>query len=357
MMRTVMLVCLLTLAAVASAQLSIDERLEMLWERADLQTDFAKYDDLLVTGRHAVEIAPQDADAWALLAYAQWMSPAGLEPEANAAAEHALALDPDSALAHYTRGLCIPYVTDPPDYDAAIAELQEAVRLDPDLARAWSYLGMTLVDSGDAPGAIEPLRRAVEIDPDYWEWHLNLGYGLDVDWQLAEAVAASRRAVELAYSPFSEELARNNVAWQTCLIMPDDPEQRAEALASARRATELLPNDWQNLDTLGGAELLFGTPEAAEVALRAAIDNGNNSYPGLAYALVLQGRDAEAREVLHEAAYVLTPASAEIQHAYFGALAWQALGEPEIARRIARHMVNKWPDAPWTKQVAAELAE
>ncbi len=357
MMRTVMVVCLLTLAAVASAQLSIDERLEMLWERATRQTDFALYDDAVASGKLATQIDPQSASAWALLAYTQWMSPAGLEPEANASAEYALALDPDSALAHYAHGLCIPYVTDPPDYGAAIAELQEAARLDPDLARAWSYLGMTLVDSGDAPGAIEPLRRAVEINPDYWEWHLNLGYGLDVDWQLEEAVAASRRAVELAYSPFSEELARNNVAWETCLLMPEDADLREQALASARRAVELLPNDWQNLDTLGGTELLFGTPEAAEVALRAAIANGNNSFPALAYALLLQGQDAEAREVLHGAADVLTPANAEIQHAYFGALAWETLGEPEIARRIARHMVNTWPDAPWTKQVAADLAE
>jgi len=344
------------LAAPAFA-LTPEERIDILWERASLQVDYEKYEDAIGSGQLATRIDPQSPSAWALLAWAQWMSPDGLEPLAYTAAEHALQLDPDSALAHYALGLCLPCVTDPPDFANAIAELEEAVRLDPTLARAWSYLGLTLLDSGDAAGSIEPLRRATEIDPGYYEWHLNLGIGLEAAGRLEDAIPAGRRAAELAFSPFSEQLARNNLAWQICLLVPDDPDLRQEALANARRAVELMPEDAYNLDTLGCAELLFGTAEAAEVALRAAIANGNDSYPALAHALVLQGRDAEAREVLAGASAVLTPAQVELGHAYFAALAWERLGRPEITGRIARHMLATWPDAPWTKQVAECLEQ
>ncbi len=355
-MRTVAVLLLLSSAMVVYA-LTPDERIDILWERASLQIDYEKYEDAIASGQLATRIDPHSPSAWALLAWAQWMSPDGLEPLAYAAAEHALQLDPDSAPAHYALGLIIPYVTDPPDFTTAVAELQEAVRLDPMLARAWSALGLTLVDSGDPEAAIEPLRRATEADPGYYEWHLNLGVGLSDAWRLEDAVAANRRAAELAFSPFGEQLARNNLAWIICLLTPDDEGLRDEALDNARRAVELMPDDAINLDTLGCAELLFGTPEAAEAALRTAIGNGNDSYPALAHALVLQGREAEAREVLHGASALLTPAAVELEHAYFAALAWQALGEDEIARRIARHMVATWPEAPWTQQMAACLAE
>jgi len=353
-MRTAAVLPLLLLTTIAFA-LTPDERIDILWERASLQIDYEKYEDAIASGRLATRIDPQSPSAWALLSYAQWMSPDGLEPLAYTAAQHALQLDPDSPLGHYALGLCLPYVTDPPDYAMAITELEEAVRLDPTLARAWSYLGLTLLDSGDAAGAIEPLRRAIELQPGYYEWHLNLGFGLEGAWRLDEAIAAGRRAAELSFSPFGEQLARNNLAWQICLLDPDDADLRDQALYNARRAVQLAPGDPINLDTLGCAELLFGTPEAAEVALRAAVLNGNDSFPALAYALVLQGRDAEAREVLRGASSILTPACAEIQHAYFGALAWDALGEPQTTRRIARHMAATWPEAPWTGQVVARL--
>jgi tetratricopeptide (TPR) repeat protein len=47
----------------------------------------------------------------------------------------------------------------------AISELQQAVKLRPDYARAWSELGSLLYIRGN-PGALEALERAVALDPE-----------------------------------------------------------------------------------------------------------------------------------------------------------------------------------------------
>lgn len=51
------------------------------------------------------------------------------------------------------------------DYQAAIAELEEALDLNPNLALAWFALGLTLTWSGQANDALAPLQRAIQQSP------------------------------------------------------------------------------------------------------------------------------------------------------------------------------------------------
>jgi Flp pilus assembly protein TadD len=50
----------------------------------------------------------------------------------------------------------------------AVAELERAVRLDPDLARAHDYLGRALSAEGRRPEAEAHLRRAAELRGQPW---------------------------------------------------------------------------------------------------------------------------------------------------------------------------------------------
>ncbi|MFW6156081.1 MAG: hypothetical protein ACOC7J_02075, partial [Armatimonadota bacterium] len=263
MHRATVICLLLTIGSLAAADLTLDERLDILWERAVRQSDFARFDDAIATGRRAVAIAPERADAWALLAYTHWLHPDGLEHLAQGQVQRALGIDPDCARARMVSGLLTPWVTDPPDYRLAVAELERATALDATLPRAWSMLGLARLDAREPRRALPALRNAVELGRQYYEWPMNLAEGLTALGRRKEAVEAARRAAELTFSDFSEQLARNNLAWHICMLLPDDPARRGEALQSARRAVHLLPDDPVNLDTLGTAEFLFGDPTRA----------------------------------------------------------------------------------------------
>ncbi len=348
-MRYVAVLCALSLAPSALA-LTLDERIDILWGRADRQIDFGRSDDALQSALWAVEIAPDSADAWALLAHVRWYHPDVPDESAEEAARHALALDTGSARAHYALGIALWYTA---DLETALAEMGEAVRLNRNLARAWSMLGLMRIDAEDAGGGIEALQVAEEIGPDYYEWPLNLAEGLVAVGRLDEAIEAGRRSVELAFSPQGEALACNNLAWTICLAGAD--EVGDEAIASARRAAELIPTDPYYWDTLGSTLMLFGDPAEAEEPLRKALQLGHFVEPTLAYVVALHGRDAEARELLRSVSELLIGDDASVHHLYFAGLARDEIGEPVITRRIFARAVERWPERPWATQMRAWL--
>ncbi|MEA3400756.1 MAG: tetratricopeptide repeat protein [Armatimonadota bacterium] len=344
-MRVMAIACLLSLAAGVTSELTLQQRIEILWERADRQIDFQKYDDALATGPRAVEIAPESAEAWALLSFARWMHPDVPDSKAGDAALEAVGLDADCALAHYTLGLA----------NWADDQLEDAVELDPRLARAWSMLGLARLDCGDPEGALQALRRAVEVEPDYYESHMNLAEGLSAAGEFDEAIQAALRSVDLSPSPQAEALTRNNVAWTICLARYVDPFLVQTAVDHAQRAVELAPQDPYYWDTLGSVLVLFRDPADAEEALRAAIALEHTSQPTLAYALARQDRDAEARELLSGVSHFLISRDASPHHVHFAAKAWAELGETEVARRAFDFAVRRWPEHPWADEARAWL--
>jgi tetratricopeptide (TPR) repeat protein len=73
-----------------------------------------------------------------------------------------LAVNEDSALAHYGMGLVYGRMK---KLDDAIAELEKSVKLDPDYAYAHYQLGMAYNQKGEKALAIRHLRRFVELAP------------------------------------------------------------------------------------------------------------------------------------------------------------------------------------------------
>jgi tetratricopeptide (TPR) repeat protein len=51
------------------------------------------------------------------------------------------------------------------DYESALKDEAEAIRLDPKLARAYFFRGAASGDLGDSPSAVSDLVTAVNLDP------------------------------------------------------------------------------------------------------------------------------------------------------------------------------------------------
>ncbi|RWC98342.1 MAG: hypothetical protein EOS57_29695 [Mesorhizobium sp.] len=93
----------------------------------------------------AIELDPHFADAHAWLAmshhfgWAYWLGAPGRHRSlALAAAQHAVSLDPENAIAHAILGDVLIYDGKP---DEGAAELTTALRIDPNHADAWAFLG------------------------------------------------------------------------------------------------------------------------------------------------------------------------------------------------------------------------
>jgi len=88
------------------------------------------------------------------------------------------------------------------DWDGAIAEYGEAIRLNPDYAEAHQALGVAFGWKGDIDGEIREEGEAVRLKPEYAEAHCELGkaFGLKGDWygDMREERAALRLNADYA---------------------------------------------------------------------------------------------------------------------------------------------------------------
>jgi tetratricopeptide (TPR) repeat protein len=107
----------------------------------------------------------------------------------------ALALDQDLADAHMWLGTSLLSIG---RTDEAIAEIREALRLEPENGQAYQSLARAYwVGIGDFKSAIPLFDRAIELNPEAGYSYLQLSLLLAWDGQLDRAEEISRRAVEL----------------------------------------------------------------------------------------------------------------------------------------------------------------
>ena len=158
--------------------------------------------------RQATELDESYALAWVGLAdaltllydygYAEYDE---VVPDARAAIEQALELDPDLAEAHASMGLL---GTATRKGMTAIQSLEQAVSLRPSYAEAYNWLAWTHLVLGEPEKALEYAVRAVELDPVAPEAVSNLllsHIGM-ADHQAALAAAARAGDMELAFTTF-----------------------------------------------------------------------------------------------------------------------------------------------------------
>jgi len=227
-------------------------------------------EDLRASVQHlerAVERDPAFAEAWDWLAYAWnhsgteqgWTTPRDAYPRAQAAAVHALELDPKLATSRALLG----YLRAVYDWDWAggLAELEQAMKQDPsDTGTVWSYAYVLSV--------IGQHDRAVALTSDLARASPNVG----------------RVQLELAY--------RLN-----------DAQRYADAKTTAQRSLELGAETGLAYDVLGMANLGLGDVEAAVSAFEQAADlqrRAPDILGHLAFAYARAGREEDARALLEE---------------------------------------------------------
>jgi len=150
----------------------------------------------------AVELDPDFALGWAALGEAHavvWEQ--GYDPNAGrlergrAAAERALALEPDLAEAHRALGRCYENQR---DYRHARVEYERARRMNPNDAELLVRLGSLLERQGEVGEVLPLLERAAELDPRSVETATVYGNALARAGRYAEAERQFDRAIALA---------------------------------------------------------------------------------------------------------------------------------------------------------------
>jgi tetratricopeptide (TPR) repeat protein len=109
-------------------------------------------------------------------------------------AEAAVALRPESAVAHHNLGYSLGRKG---RLDEAIAEYREVLRIKPDLPGAHCNLAYALRDKGKWDEAIAEYQEALRLKKDYAQAHEDLGTALREKGRLDEAIAEHQEALRL----------------------------------------------------------------------------------------------------------------------------------------------------------------
>jgi Flp pilus assembly protein TadD len=154
--------------------------------------------------RHALEVTENNWLAHLNLGSA--LDEKGQFDEAIREFQEAVRLKSGYAQAHNNLGVALVRKG---QIDEGISQYQEAIRLKPDYALAHSNLGIALARKGQIGEAIREFQEAVRLKPDFAEAHYNLGIALVRKGQGDEAIREFQEAIRLKHD-FAE--ARNNLA-------------------------------------------------------------------------------------------------------------------------------------------------
>ncbi len=135
---------------------------------------------------------------------------------------------PLSADAHLWLAICQLQLD---DFDAALAEVELALAIDPRFAEALTLRGDLLVAARRVEEGLHDLRAAVNVNPDRPAAHIALGRALLGLGQAAEGEAQFRYALELA-----ERFAQAGRRGQAALVYEQLAAERISARRTARRA-------------------------------------------------------------------------------------------------------------------------
>jgi TolB-like protein/tetratricopeptide (TPR) repeat protein/class 3 adenylate cyclase len=145
--------------------------------------------------KRALEIDESLAEAHASLSFIliwfDWDWPGAMRE-----AERALALNPNSAFAHFAHGHVL---SDLGRHDEAIAEIARARELEPVFLLIRALEGMFLLHAGRDDEALAKLQKALEVDPNFWITHLTLGKVYIQQRKYPEAIAEFAKARELSH--------------------------------------------------------------------------------------------------------------------------------------------------------------
>jgi adenylate cyclase len=219
-------------------------------------------DEIVIrTARRAIDLDPEYAQAWALLAVAQ-------------------------ASLRYHHGR---------DVDDGLAAAEQALKLNPTLAAAYSVRARHMAEHGDFDRALDEIRQALHLDPNSWEANRE-----------AARLLMQRRRVEEAMQHYTLAASLDENDFHSCMMLTTCvqalglkermPDVAREML---KRSERVLAQDGLNASALGvsaNAFLILGDMERARERMQRAMvvdpDNINMPY-NFACALSITAGDIE----------------------------------------------------------------
>ena len=220
----------------------------------------------------AVESDPEFAAAYSMLGVAFsalfWRSDRSEEQycdRAGEALDTARRLDPD--LIDVPLDMGIYYSRCFLDYERALAELAEALRLAPNSVEALEVYGLVLRRAGEIRESVEAHRRAIELSPRYGDLHWHLAPSYALLRMPEEAEYHVERAISLVPS---NDYYYTQAAW-VYYRMRDAPERAREVLERGRAAgvESLEITAWD-----AWLAILGGQPDLAELKAQAIPPDG-----------------------------------------------------------------------------------
>lgn len=206
------------------------------------QREPSKIDAAIALLRRAVSTDPKYAPAWAQLALALGLKetyddeengPFASEQERLGYAERAVSLAPALAEGHAVLGLLLlsNEKLDAAKMRRGRAELENALRLNPNDSECWLWLHYARLDELDFDGALDALRRSARIDPFFFivSEHLPL-----LAWDMGyreEAIRALNYRIDNHPDPFISQMARVELA--------ELQNDRSSAYEYAKKAREI----------------------------------------------------------------------------------------------------------------------
>ena len=239
--------------------------------RRNTEADIRKAIEFLT---QATELDPHYAVAWSAMSGA-W---SGLATEflegapqqeaygrARAAADRALSLSPELAMAHIARAGLLENADF--DWRGAQAEYRRALELSPNDGRTKMGLADQLATLGEAEKAIALAQEAIATDPLRGDWYSVGAFYFTGLNRLDEADRAIRRAIELQPGAAAFH--------QTLTIIEIQRGNVQGALAAAQQEP---PGPWQHI-ALALARPIGGDRSAADAALKTLIDKDAGLAP------------------------------------------------------------------------------
>jgi tetratricopeptide (TPR) repeat protein len=190
--------------------------------------------------------------------------------EAIAEFEEALRLQPDYPYAHYNLGRVLATV--PGREDQAIAQYQQALLQKPDYAEALYSLGAAVqMRPGRLDEAIAHYEEALRLKPDFFQAHFALGFALGLEPGRRED-AAAHYTEALRLEPGSAETHFN-----LARLLQDIPGRQNEAVAHYEETIRLRPGDAKAHSNLGNVLNSLGrkSEAVAQFERAARLDPGN----------------------------------------------------------------------------------
>lgn len=227
----------------------------------------------------AIEIDPEYAPAWAgyadcfsfLIMYADPQD--SYRAEAVKASQKALDLNPDSAVAHASRGMAYLVCE---EYAEADAEFEKAIELNPSLYEAYYYYARARFHEGDLEKAAALFAKASEVNPAEYQARLLRVQVLRGLGRLEQAIAEAKEAVAVVekHLEWNPDDARALQLGAGPLILIGDTKR---AIRWLERALEIDPTDSIVLYNVACNLATMGQTDKALDNLERAIEHGTVS--------------------------------------------------------------------------------